>query len=143
DQLTAALRSIGAQVAISCDLPLSETPEDPDLVNVYFDDQVVPKSDADGWRYRDENTIQFVGATCDALAAGDVLNVQVFSGARSTTEEHRRLGWPHPATRRRPREGRARRRSIQARKQPRRLRPRTRAKDARAPVQSGPRALGC
>jgi len=83
DQLTAALRSIGAQVAISCDLPLSETPEDPDLVNVYFDDQVVPKSDADGWRYRDENTIQFVGATCDALAAGDVLNVQVLSGCPS------------------------------------------------------------
>ncbi|HEX2671907.1 MAG TPA: hypothetical protein VHM25_13585, partial [Polyangiaceae bacterium] len=71
------------QVAISCDLPLSETPEDPDLVNVYFDDQVVPKSDADGWKYLDENTIQFVGATCDTLAAGDVLNVQVLSGCPS------------------------------------------------------------
>src|SRR6478736_814771 len=80
DELSLALRSIGAQVAISCDLPLSEQPDDPDLVNVYFDDQVVPKSDDDGWHYRDENTIQFVGATCDNLAAGDVLNVQVLYG---------------------------------------------------------------
>lgn len=83
DQLTAALRAIGAQVAISCDLPLSATPEDPGLVNVYFDDQVVPKSDVDGWRYLDENTIQFVGTTCDTLTAGNVLNVQVLSGCPS------------------------------------------------------------
>lgn len=80
DELSLALRSIGAQVAISCDLPLSETPPDPDLVNVYFDDQVVPKSDTDGWRYSGENSIEFVGATCDTLSAGDVLNVQVLSG---------------------------------------------------------------
>jgi len=80
DELSQALRSIGAQVAISCDLPLSQTPESPELVNVYFDDQVVPKSDEDGWRYRSEDRIEFVGATCDALSAGDVLNVQVLSG---------------------------------------------------------------
>ncbi|MEI9937069.1 MAG: hypothetical protein WDO69_07575 [Pseudomonadota bacterium] len=78
--LSLALRSIGAQVAISCDLPLSETPENPDLVNVYFDDQVVPKSDDDGWRYSEENSIEFVGPTCDRLSSGDVLNVQVVSG---------------------------------------------------------------
>lgn len=83
DELSLALRSIGAQVAISCDLPLSETPPDPALVNVYFDDQVVPKSDTDGWRYSGENSIEFVGATCDTLSAGDVLNVQVLSGCPS------------------------------------------------------------
>ena len=80
DQLSFALRSIGAQVAISCDLPLTETPPDPDLVNVYFDDQVVPKSDEDGWRYSAENSIQFVGATCERLSSGEVLSVQVQSG---------------------------------------------------------------
>ncbi|HEY0462561.1 MAG TPA: vWA domain-containing protein [Polyangiaceae bacterium] len=80
NQLGDALRAIGAKVAISCELPLSETPEDPDLVNVYFDDRVVPKSDDDGWRYDGENSIQFVGATCDTLSAGDVLSVQVLSG---------------------------------------------------------------
>jgi len=80
DELSYALRSIGARVAISCDLPLSEAPENPELVNVYFDDQVVPKSDRDGWRYNGEGRIEFVGATCDTLTAGDVLNVQVLSG---------------------------------------------------------------
>lgn len=80
NELSLALRSIGAQVAISCDLPLAEAPEDPDLVNVYFDDQVVPKSDEDGWQYTGDDRIQFVGATCDRLSAGDVLNVQVLSG---------------------------------------------------------------
>jgi hypothetical protein len=80
DELALAVRSIGAQVAISCDLPLSETPENAELVNVYFDDQVVPKSDQDGWRYKGEDRIEFVGATCDTLSSGDVLNVQVLSG---------------------------------------------------------------
>jgi len=80
DELDLALRSIGAQVAISCELPLSKTPDNPELVNVYFDDRVVPKSDADGWRYSGENSIEFVGATCDTLSSGDVLNVQVLSG---------------------------------------------------------------
>jgi len=79
-ELSQALLRIGAQVAISCNLPLSQTPENPDLVNVYFDDQVVPKSDADGWRYTEENAIEFVGPTCEALTAGNVLNVQVLSG---------------------------------------------------------------
>jgi len=80
DELSAALRAIGAQVAISCDLPLAKTPEDPDLVNVYFDDQIIPKSDDDGWRYTDDSSIEFVGPTCDALSSGNVLNVQVLSG---------------------------------------------------------------
>ena len=79
-ELTAALHSIGAKVALSCELPLSETPENPELVNVYFDDQVVPKSDKDGWRYTDDNQIEFVGSACETLSGGDVLNVQVLSG---------------------------------------------------------------
>ena len=58
-------------------------PEDPDLVNVYFDDQVVPKSDDDGWRYTGADSVEFVGATCERLAAGDVLNVLVLSGCPS------------------------------------------------------------
>ncbi|MEO8906266.1 MAG: vWA domain-containing protein [Polyangiaceae bacterium] len=79
-ELTAALRSIGAQVAITCDLPLTDVPADPNLVNVYFDRQLVPKSDSDGWHYADEKSIQFTGATCTELSSGDVLNVQVLAG---------------------------------------------------------------
>jgi len=79
-QLTVALRSIGAQVAISCDLPLTQVPESPELVNVYFDDQVVPNSDRDGWHYTGADSIQFLGAACEKLTSGDVLNVQVLAG---------------------------------------------------------------
>ncbi len=80
NELTDALRSIGAQVAITCDLPLTDAPDDPDLVNVYFDRQLVPKSDTDGWHYTGEKSIQFTGATCTQLSAGNVLNVQVLAG---------------------------------------------------------------
>jgi len=81
NELTEALRSIGAQVAISCDLPLAETPENPELVNVYFDQQVVPGDAQDGWRFTGDNQgIQFRGEACARLSSGDVLNVQVVSG---------------------------------------------------------------
>lgn len=80
DELTFALRSIGAQVAISCDLPLSEAPEDPELVNVYFDDEVVPSNGRDGWHFTGDQSIQFRGAACAKLGSGDVLNVQVLTG---------------------------------------------------------------
>lgn len=80
NELSQALRSIGAQVAISCDLPLSTAPENPELVNVYFDDQVVPSSETDGWQYTGKKSIQFEGDACTRLSSGDVLNVQVLSG---------------------------------------------------------------
>jgi hypothetical protein len=79
-ELSQALRSIGAQVAISCDLPLSTAPENPELVNVYFDDRVVPSNETDGWHYTGKKSIQFVGDACAHLSSGDVLNVQVLSG---------------------------------------------------------------
>jgi hypothetical protein len=80
NELTAALRSIGAQVAITCDLPLMDAPDDPNLVNVYFDRQLVPKNDSDGWHYSGESSIQFSGTSCTKLSSGDVLNVQVLAG---------------------------------------------------------------
>jgi hypothetical protein len=79
-QLSDALRGIGAHVAISCDLSLSEAPDNPELVNVYFDDQVVPGNDNDGWRYTGEKSIRFLGDACTRLGSGDVLTVQVLSG---------------------------------------------------------------
>ncbi len=79
-QLTDALRSIGAQVAITCDLPLEKAPDDPNLVNVYFDSQLVPKDDKNGWHYTGDASIQFKGDACTQLSSGDVLNVQVLAG---------------------------------------------------------------
>ncbi|HEY5375445.1 MAG TPA: vWA domain-containing protein [Polyangiaceae bacterium] len=80
NQLSEALQTIGAHVAITCDLPLASAPTDPNLVNVYFDDQLVPSSDTDGWRYTGEKSIQFTGDACATLSSGNVLNVQVLEG---------------------------------------------------------------
>lgn len=80
EALNSALREIGARVAISCDLPLAEVPEDPALVNVYFDGRVVPSDETDGWHYTDDRSIQFQGDACTQLASGDVLTVQVLAG---------------------------------------------------------------
>jgi hypothetical protein len=79
-QLSDVLRSIGAQVAISCDLPLAAAPDDPKLVNVYFDNQVVANDDRNGWHYSGDSSIQFTGTACTQLSSGDVLRVQVLSG---------------------------------------------------------------
>lgn len=80
NELSDALRTIGAHVAITCDLPLSKAPDDPNLVNVYFDDQLVPSSDKDGWRYTGEKSIELTGDACTTLSSGDVLNVRVLEG---------------------------------------------------------------
>ncbi len=79
-ELSAALLRIGAEVAITCDLALEDEPVDPSLVNVYFDDRLVPASDGSGWRYTSEKSIQFTGTACDELESGGVLNVQVRAG---------------------------------------------------------------
>lgn len=80
NQLSDALRTIGAHVAITCDLPLAHAPTDPNLVNVYFDDQLVASSDKNGWSYTGEKSIQFTGDACTTLSSGNVLNVQVLEG---------------------------------------------------------------
>jgi hypothetical protein len=78
--LTAALTAIGAQVAITCDLPLSSLPPDESLVNVYFDNQLVPYDATNGWQWSGADSIQIVGAACSTLSSGNVLNVQVLAG---------------------------------------------------------------
>jgi len=47
---------------------------------VYFDRQLVPMSDKNGWHYRGEASIQFAGDACTELSSGNVLNVHVLWG---------------------------------------------------------------
>jgi hypothetical protein len=83
-ELSEALKAIGAQVAISCDLPLAAQPADVGYVNVYFDGQAVPFDPSDGWQWLSgQNSIEFVGAACDTLSSGNVLNVQVLAGCKT------------------------------------------------------------
>jgi hypothetical protein len=51
DELSATLQQIGLAVAISCDVPLQAPPPDKELVNVYFDDTIVPFDPQDGWTW--------------------------------------------------------------------------------------------
>lgn len=74
-----ALKAIGNDVAVTCDIALQSDDFSPQLTNVYFDSQLVPSSDTDGWTYADQ-TIHLHGSYCDDLLGGQVVNVQVVSG---------------------------------------------------------------
>jgi hypothetical protein len=78
--LEAALRTIGVEVAVTCDLALAEAPPDPDLVNVYLDTTLLPSDPDEGWTWTGETSVQIHGAACSLLLAGDVLQVNILSG---------------------------------------------------------------
>jgi len=84
EDLSATLRALGGDVSLSCDIPLAEAPEAPQMVNLYFDRKTVPQDEADGWRWKDERNIEVVGAHCDLLGQGDVLEVLVAVGCPTT-----------------------------------------------------------
>ena len=76
--LASALKKVTAQIAATCELKLAAAAP-ADLVNVFLDGAIVPRSDVDGWRI-DGATVTLVGATCAAVKAGDKVQVQVTTG---------------------------------------------------------------
>jgi hypothetical protein len=84
-ELTSTLEQIGLSVAITCDIPLAEAPEDKAQVNVYFDQNVVPLDEADGWTWTGDGSIRIVGSSCALLQTGKVLEVQAVAGCPSVT----------------------------------------------------------
>ena len=85
-ELSDALFEIGTGVAISCDLTLAEVPEDASLVNVYYDGEVVPYGENDGWVWDGDSALVFHGAACDELRSGDVLRVSINYGCTTVIE---------------------------------------------------------
>jgi von Willebrand factor type A domain len=77
--LDLALAQIAAKTTGTCFLPLSPDPPDPNRVNVYLDDVVVPKDPANGWKLEDA-TVTLLGTTCARVLAGEVLSLRVVSG---------------------------------------------------------------
>ena len=68
---------------IGCKLALAEVPPDASEIYVFFDKQPVPRdpTHASGWDYDAAlNQIVFYGASCAALEAGTVADVQVVFG---------------------------------------------------------------
>ncbi len=77
----AVLRGIASD-AVSCTVPLQDPVTDSTMANVYFDCDVVPFSDINGWTWEGDlfDTITFHGTFCQALKNGDVGEVQVLIG---------------------------------------------------------------
>ena len=86
DALEGSLTAIAASVAISCDIPLDYEPPDRDFVNVYFDGVLVEYDPEAGWEWTDQGDVAIRGAACDALSAGDVLEVQVLAGCKTVVK---------------------------------------------------------
>jgi hypothetical protein len=75
----AALFQVAAKIVASCTLKLEAPPADPGLLNVFLDGTVVPQAGADGWTL-DASTITLLGASCDKVLSGQVLDVNVSGG---------------------------------------------------------------
>jgi hypothetical protein len=79
-ELREVLYAIGTGVAIRCSIELSEPPLDRALVNVYFDAELVPADDADGWSWGDDTRIVVNGEACQRLRSGGVLDARAVFG---------------------------------------------------------------
>ena len=78
DLLLATMRKIAAKIIASCTIKLKSPPEDPNLVNVYVDETVVPQ-DGDGWKIEGD-TVTLLGRTCARILNGDSLDLRVIVG---------------------------------------------------------------
>jgi hypothetical protein len=83
--LAGTLGSIAA-LEVSCKFDLETPPPDPSLVNVYFDDEVIPRDAANGWAWElvynggPQHAIELRGDACARLKGGQVKQVQIAAG---------------------------------------------------------------
>jgi hypothetical protein len=74
-----ALKKIAATITGTCTLTLDAVPPDPGQLNVFFDQSVLPQSGPDGWTISG-STVTILGASCQKIQNGDVLDVRVVGG---------------------------------------------------------------
>ena len=79
DVMLATLKKIAAQIAGTCTFDLKEEPANAGLVNVYMDDVVLPYEPVNGWTISGK-TVTLVGAACDRVKNGEVLDVRIIAG---------------------------------------------------------------
>lgn len=82
-ELTAALFEIGTGLPIGCEVTLDAAPEDRELVNVYFDREIVPRDPENGWDWGGESTVALRGGACASLRGGEVAEVELVYGCRT------------------------------------------------------------
>jgi len=90
-QLQQALDAI-ASATLGCVFQLEETPENPDEIYVFFNNDPTPiardDSHQQGWDYDEtSNQIEFFGATCDQIKSGDVTDVDIVFGCSVPTPD--------------------------------------------------------
>lgn len=79
-ELHEVLAEIGAEIIATCDFTLAEPPEEPGKVNVYFDEEVVPRDPKDGWDWTSPTSLSLRGEACRRVKSGGVLQVQIVVG---------------------------------------------------------------
>jgi hypothetical protein len=80
EQLIETLQILGGVASLSCSIDLNEVPPDPNLVNVFLDDTLLPFDEQDGWAWNGEQTVELRGEACDLATAGQVLQIQIVAG---------------------------------------------------------------
>jgi hypothetical protein len=81
--LTSVLKSITTELLRSCDIALTKQPEQPSLVNVAIDCEVLPKEGESGWEFDDPQaptSLTISGPACDAIKAHGARRVDVVYG---------------------------------------------------------------
>lgn len=79
EALSDTMRRLTAELITSCELQLEQEPPDREMVNVFIDDEVLPKSD-DTWDYDDTTdppTIVIMGEACEGLKSSGAESVRV------------------------------------------------------------------
>jgi hypothetical protein len=83
EELDEALLEIGTGLAIQCEIELETAPEQPDLVNLYFDGKVLELDPENGWDWTAESALSVRGEACAALRSGAVREVQIVYGCQT------------------------------------------------------------
>lgn len=82
DELSAAVRAIGANLTQSCEIELVDRPAVANELNVYFDTEVVVSDEVDGWTLEGD-VVTLNGDACDRIKSGQVDQVELLSGCRT------------------------------------------------------------
>jgi hypothetical protein len=77
--LLATLRKVAGKIAGACVQKLKAAPADPNLVNVYLDEVVLPQDPVNGWKIEGD-TVMLLGTSCTQVESGDVLDIRLITG---------------------------------------------------------------
>lgn len=83
DELSESLAEIGAETSLGCSVELEHELVAPELLNVYFDAELVPMDANQGWTLSGTTEVTFHGAACQQIEAGQVAQMHLISGCPS------------------------------------------------------------